>query len=238
MLIPELELRDKRVTVLLNCGFIDAVTPPCLDGPLASAQSEYLRFLFRRAIGHCDRIADMSANMCYTATLSEELKAYYALMADGSWSITNTVLDPFRSSAIREYQIEYLHSLSVEDLTFLYFFACMAGLGFVRGKDYHESDPMIWEKITVFEESLLRHGSFFLWAYVKDKDIMHSVAVHTIMLGLAELTDWETGKENMKPGLRMNLVEAFRVKVGCEDDRTKIGRKMFEMVRKTLDEIN
>ncbi|KAK8056258.1 hypothetical protein PG993_001485 [Apiospora rasikravindrae] len=111
----------------------------------------------------------------------------------------------------RTAQIDYMGSLSTEELAALFYMVDMAGFGFVRACKYEAEDPLVWEKITVFEECLLRHGSWFLWAHLQGGKASH--AAQLIEAGLKELTDWETGKEGMLPGLRMSLVDAYRTRL-------------------------
>ncbi|KAK8049575.1 hypothetical protein PG994_011305 [Apiospora phragmitis] len=89
----------------------------------------------------------------------------------------------------RTAQIEYIGSLSTKELAALFYTVDMAGFGFVRACKYEAEEPT-----GVGED----HGG------------QASHAAHLIEAGMEELTDWETGKEGMLPGLRMSLVDAYR----------------------------
>ncbi len=48
---------------------------------------------------------------------------------------------------------------------------------------------------------------------------MKEMSGHMLGAGLVELTDWESGKEGMQPGLRMTLLDRFREAYGDEDGK-------------------
>ncbi|KAK7989180.1 hypothetical protein PG989_009495 [Apiospora arundinis] len=159
---------------------------PPLLGPLTPRQRDRLLRLMSGSLCHCDHIADIAAN----------------IQGGGP--------------SARAAQIQYLGALSTDELAALFFAVDMAGFAFVRARKYEAEDPLVWEKITVFEECLLRHGSWFLWAHMQGGQESH--ASQLIETGMKELTEWETGKAGMEPGLRMSMVEVYRSRRKEADD--------------------
>lgn len=190
--ILELDLRQEQIRDALGRDFLSTGSPPLL-GPLTARQQERLVELMRASLCHCDHIADIAAGGSQ----------------DGS---------PDACSQTRRAQIEYMGSLSTNALAALFYTVDMAGFGFVRARKYEAEDPLVWEKITVFEECLLRHGSWFLWAHIQGGQGQASHATQLISAGMDELTDWETGKDGMLPGLRMSLVDAYRHRLEDAND--------------------
>ncbi|KAK8089057.1 hypothetical protein PG997_004018 [Apiospora hydei] len=174
-----------------------------LLGPLTRRQQARLLELMRASLCHCDHIADIAA----------------------------ACSDPRTPAQTRTAQIDYVASLSTEQLAALFYTVDMAGFGFVRARKYEAEDPLVWEKITVFEECLLRHGSWFLWAHLQGGQANH--AAQLIEAGLKELTDWETGKEGMLPGLRMSLVDAYRARLEDAHD-VDLEASLRERVRRLV----
>ncbi|ORY60194.1 uncharacterized protein BCR38DRAFT_412381 [Pseudomassariella vexata] len=242
--IAELEQRERRIEFILRSDFIEVSGPPGI-GTLTVRQQERLVSLLRRALYHCDRIADIAANV----PQAEMPEQYYDLISCSVWEVgtglptTLRNFDPFTNIRAREPQIEYIKSLSLEDLVGLFYTFSVAGMGFLRARQYDTSDPEVFEKITVFEESLLRHGTWFLWSLQNNgkggigvdttnittattttagKDgkesanymVMQEIAGHMLSAGLVELRDWETGKNRNGPrGLRMSVLTAAEEKM-------------------------
>lgn len=125
---------------------------------------------------------------------------------------------PPAPSQARNAQIAFIQSLGLEDLSWLYCLVEMTGGGFVRTHKYEAEDPVVWEKITVFEEAVLRHGSWFLRAHIEGGEAMKEIVGDVISAGLHELREWETGKEGSLPGLRMSLLDAARGLLADQDD--------------------
>lgn len=135
-------------------------------------------------------------------------------------------------SQVRGAQIAYIRSLALEDLSWLYCMVEVAGGGFVRTRKYEAEDPIVWEKITVFEEAVLRHGSWFLWAHIDGGEGMKGMVGDIISAGLQELKEWETGKEGSLPGLRMSLLDAATSLLGDPDDLP--ATRLMSMVRRMV----
>ncbi|KAK7970684.1 hypothetical protein PG988_009757 [Apiospora saccharicola] len=201
--ILELDLRQERIRDALRRDFLNTGSPPLL-GPLTARQQERMMELMRASLCHCDRIADM-------ATTGRR---------DGSSEAC---------SKVRTAQIEYMGSLSTEELAALFYTVDTAGFGFIQARKYEAEDPLVWEKITVFEECLLRHGSWFLWAHIQGGQASH--ATQLISAGMKELTDWETGKDGMLPGLRMSLVDAYRHRIEEDANDVALEASLRDRVR-------
>ncbi|KAK8125120.1 uncharacterized protein PG998_000879 [Apiospora kogelbergensis] len=176
---------------------------PPLLGPLTPRRHERLVELMGTSLHHCDHIADIAVNT----------------HAGGPGA--------------RAAQIEYIGSLAADELAALFYVVDMAGFAFVRARRYEAEDPSVWEKITVFEECLLRHGSWFLWAHIRGGQENNTDQM--IEAGLRELVDWETGKEGMSPGLRMSLVDAYRHRLKkADDDVADVESSLRERLRRQV----
>ena len=190
--ILELDLRQERICDALRRDFLQTGSPPLL-GPLTARQQDRLVELMRVSLCHCDHIADIAAAGSQDDSSSSDACAQ-----------------------ARTAQIKYIGSLCTKELAALFYTVDTAGFGFVRARKYEAEDPLVWEKITVFEECLLRHGSWFLWAHIQGGQANH--ATQLISAGMKELTDWETGRDGMLPGLRMSLVDAYRHRLEDTND--------------------
>jgi hypothetical protein len=187
--IHEFELRDRRIDTILRGGFVDRTGPPGL-GPLTVRQQDRLLTLLEKALYQCDRIADLAAD---------------------------------HAGGGRDVQMDHIRSLPLYDLVPVYLMISIVSQGWLRAKPYLNDDPNVWESLTVFEECVLRHGSWFLWSQVDEgegeggKEAMQEASRGLLRAGLQELLDWETGKEDAKPGLRMTLLEAAKGRLGREE---------------------
>ncbi|KAI0125981.1 hypothetical protein BJ170DRAFT_633330 [Xylariales sp. AK1849] len=234
--VLELELREARIDSILQSGFIDTAGPPGLD-PLTPRKQERFVELLMKALYHCDRIADIAANIPKAGIPGE----YYDLVSLGIWDHSASLpgqlrsFDPFANSRARTPQIEYLKALSLEDLSAIYIMISVAGAGWVRAKNYVTEDPNVWERLTVFEECILRHGSWFLWGQVtkgtSSSTTLREMTGHMLAAGLTELMDWETGKADVLPGLRMSLLEAVEGKIETEEH---VINEIYKLVMKIV----
>lgn len=232
--IHELELRKHRFDEIVNGGFVDLATPPGM-GPLTPVQQRRFIHILRRALYHCDAVADVAAN------IGAPLPDYdYTHVSGGIWSLASGLgletqdHDPFANIHARTAQIRYLESLSVEDLAGLYVSIMAFSSGHIRDRPALQADPNFAERITVFEECTLRHGTWFLWAQAfESKAMLRETTGHMLLAGFAELIGWETGDEHVAPGLRMSLLEAAKchfVKI----DEHPVVYHLYQVVRKQV----
>lgn len=240
--ILELELRERRIEEILGSGYIDLASPPGLQ-PLTPVQQ--LRFvnILRRSLHHCDAIADVAANV-----VDLELPDYdYTNVSSGVWNLVSGLdlevrhRDPFANVEARSAQIAYLGALPVEDLAGIYLTIMAVSSGHIRDRPALQGDPNFAERITVFEECTLRHGTWFLWAQViegskhngKNDLTLREMTGHMLLAGFAELIGWETGDELLPPGLRMSLFVAAKRFVEEEEDRPVVF-KLYDVLRKLI----
>lgn len=220
----ELELRGEHVDAILGSNFMGMWAPPGPQ-PLTACQRRLLTRGLRRALHLCDRLADTAAHCSVDS-------------AGPHHGLTSRPPRPRHQvgapapSEVRGAQIAYIRSLALEDLSWLYCMVEVAGGGFVRTRKYEAEDPVVWEKITVFEEAVLRHGSWLLWAHIAGGEAMKDMVGDVISAGLQELKEWETGKEASLPGLRMSLLDAARGLVGDQDDAP--ATRLMSMVRRMV----
>ncbi|KAH8676275.1 hypothetical protein BX600DRAFT_432792 [Xylariales sp. PMI_506] len=276
--IAELELRDARIDFILQSGFV-ALACPMGPDPLTLRQQRRYAALLRRALYHCDRIADIAANNTVSSNgPSQERQDQLVVWNDSKVDslATGYILDPLENARARALQISYLRTLPLADLAGMYCMIQAMSDGWLRAEPWIEYDELVAELVTVFEECVLRHGTWFLRAQVavmgvdfncdRDRstsslqlvqaepavaDSLKRVSSSMLSAGMAELKDWETGKLDMQPGLRMSILEAAQTRIHemrqeQEKEQQHNGENheeavdsnaavaMYQLVRKTL----
>lgn len=194
--IQELELRDRRITSILNGGFL------CTGASGTPEAKEVLR----RALFLADRLGDC-------ASLGPDDEAPCC---------------PYRAHAVvRERQIAVLQNLADTDLAFLVELVSLAGMGFARWKAAEMlSDPDGgWDKRTAFEETMLRQGSFLIWAYVRGDGCMGRLMQSAVQSCLGEIRQSETGDH-----LKTILVGELRRRLCPEEPEDKVYREARKLV--------
>jgi hypothetical protein len=212
--IAELERRESRIHQVLYSTYVNMAQPPFLQ-PLESAHQDNFAAIIKTALRHCDAMADLAANVP-GAAITEQQYQTIATGGNNTRASREEISNLFLNFKVRPAQIEYIRRLSAEDLAGLYLTVMTLSAGFIQANDWVRWDPNYPEQITVFEECVLRHGTWFLWTEItKAGGLTTQVAVLNRMLraGFAELIDWETGKADMKPGLRMTLLGAAMTKL-------------------------
>ncbi|KAI8630406.1 hypothetical protein F5Y19DRAFT_45964 [Xylariaceae sp. FL1651] len=232
-IVGELELRHHRIEYLLNkCPNIIALSSPPWLPPLTENQQVRLVCILRRALHQCDAVADIAANEPCTPM---PLKSY-DLIQFGVWALSPhneelRELDPFTNVNARPAQIEYIRSLPLEDIAGIFLLISILGYSLTQNRGNMESDPEIYERRTLFEECVLRHGTWFIWARAIDRSEMREMAGHMISAGMVELVEWEAGNQNILPGLKMTLMDRFR---GLVHGDAKLPEKITEAVQKLV----
>lgn len=122
---------------------------PCLD-PLTGYEKERLVQLLKRALYHCDRIADIAANMPGADIVLQYSQLITSGVADLSHEdLPSTVEDynrypSFTNLHARALQIEYLRAMELPELSVLYYLITIAGLGFIKSRPAEAADPNVW----------------------------------------------------------------------------------------------
>ncbi|KAK7742217.1 hypothetical protein SLS62_010768 [Diatrype stigma] len=200
--------------------------------------------LVRRGLGLCERIADVAANAPCTAPAPERWAEITAV--DDPWDLPEEALpeeqggsypdpDPFLNPDARPHQLALVRALPADDVLALFYFIAGCGEAYSYKNADVQSDPVAVERITVFEECVLRHGSYFLWSHVHGPSRSNLKRMSKVMIkaGLHELTTWESGKPGLQPGLRMTLIGRFREVCPPKDDdegRQNVTDRMYGMV--------
>lgn len=96
----------------------------------------------------------------------------------------------------------------------------------------------------MFEECVLRHGTYFLWSWAQGPQrggkapvTMSSMSQLMIDACLNELTNWESGKAGTQPGLRMTLMSRFREVCLSKDDKEgqkKVTDRMYDLINELI----
>ncbi|KAI6084398.1 hypothetical protein F4821DRAFT_242757 [Hypoxylon rubiginosum] len=207
-MVRELERRDDRINWVYRMIAVDTMSFPPEVGLTNDTQSQRFYLLVTRSIWQCDQIADLTANR----------------QDSGLLELNNPLSRPC--------QIDYIRRLPLEDIAMMYYLIDYLSTMFSYGHpDWSESDPELIERITVFEESVLRHGSWFLWAYFNEDRTWKRSASKILNLGMKELEEWEQGAEGTQPGLKQNVMRRFSELVRS---RRHLTDKMYVIVRRTV----
>ncbi|KAI0449315.1 hypothetical protein F5B21DRAFT_509287 [Xylaria acuta] len=214
-MVRELELRDNRIDRLIKerPTVFDLISPPWLPC-LTPRQQLRLVPILKRALCQCDRIADIAANVSYPSIPPE----YYHAIWDGVYGLSSALsstteaefkFNPLTRPNARPKQIEYIQSLSLDDVAGIFILVNMIGYGltcFCSNSAY--------ERKTVIEECVLRHGTWFVWSRLLGDPDMLELTGCIISAGRAELRLWEAGAIDGPPGLKMTLMGCFNEMVG------------------------
>lgn len=237
LMVRELELRDKRINLLIaRCPNALCVHSPPWLPCLTVTQQARLIPMIKRALYHCDRIADIAANEPGSPISPEpDHGVVPGMLRHPAVSTTLPVGDPSTFDSLakpmaRPKQIEYIRSLPLEDIAGVFVTINALGIGLMCSCMC--SAPARYEQKTVIEESVLRHGTWFVWSRLLGGAEWKHLANSIIVDGWAELRGWESGAINGPPGLKMTLVQRFRELVGGED-MDVFGAK----IKKTLEKL-
>ncbi len=212
-MIHELELRDRRIDRLIKeCPKIFCTASPPWLPPLTVLGQTRLVPILERALHQCDRIADIAAKESPIPVEN------YRSILDGVYELPSALLsaelskfNPLANPNARPKQIEYIRSLSLEDIAGLFILVNMLGYGLMLSYPISSTS---YERKTVIEECILRHGTWFVWARLLGGPGMLELAGYIISAGRAELRQWESGALNGPDGLKMTLMGRFRELLG------------------------
>ncbi|KAJ1333781.1 hypothetical protein MN608_03777 [Microdochium nivale] len=246
-LIRELELRQSRTEhILLRSGFVELTSPPGMRPLTCSEQLWKLYPLLRQALRLCDRIADLAASTVQNTTIHVSTVPKIVEVAN-TMQTAPTTSTAFTQYPARSAQVAFIQSLDLESVSCLLYLLIVLSIGFVEGAaggmPIQAGNPIEWEQVTIFEEGVLRHGSWFLWAHIAGTACpggrLHTLKHNLMVSGLRELTDWETGKSRVLPGLKMTVLDRFRHLTQPEDGSDQHGQQntvmhMFDIIRKMV----
>ncbi|KAI1417022.1 hypothetical protein F5Y13DRAFT_153562 [Hypoxylon sp. FL1857] len=239
-MVMEMEGREARIDdILSNSSYINFLTPLRL-GPLNVIQQERLRALLKRAMSHCDRIADIAANKPCEPIAHQ----WYQQLKARRLEVFNLPLgfrlrDPSTNLGARPLQLEYIKTLSAEDAAMVsYLLAALAG-GFCQATvDLAAADPLFPERLIVFKESVLRHGSWFAWGYIHGGEAWKKMMVAIIYVGMIELTSFELGvveeddeDGTMPPSLQAGLLARFNELYPSDSEH---GTQLYDVVKRLV----
>ncbi|KAI0541185.1 hypothetical protein GGR58DRAFT_34837 [Xylaria digitata] len=216
-MVLELELRQSRIDRLIQeCPKVFCLTSPPWLPSLTARQQTRLVPILKRALYQCDHIADIAANGSFPPIPPK----YYHAILDGVYELPSAFLpainelnelNPLTKPNSRPEQIEYIKSLSLEDAAGLFILVNMIGYGLINPYPLSSSS---YERKTVIEECVLRHGSWFVWSRLLGGSGMPELAGYIVSAGRAELRLWETGALDGPPGLKMTLMGHFKELLG------------------------
>ncbi|KAI5859992.1 hypothetical protein GGS23DRAFT_257775 [Durotheca rogersii] len=240
-MVEELERRERQCDDVLGdaARFVNFTTPPGL-GPLDLAQQARMRALLRQGLMRCNQLADIAANPPCAAAAPK----WYRLLGIGFYEDAMASrlspspsssyyspagfrdVDPYTNYPARPLQRAYIRSLPLLDLAILYVCVNAMGLGYLsRAGAAVVTDPEVYERAMVFEECVLRHGTWFARAAVcgagsdgaeegegaKAADARwKTMAQHIQDLGMVELENYEHGVEGTLPALKSGLLQRFK----------------------------
>lgn len=154
----------------------------------------------------------LSAN----STISEECRSRYVAGLERALHICDHVLDLSNQDSERKAQVEYIKTLSIVDLAFLFEAASMGSVGWARGRGADPTtDPDYLHKMLAFEDLVLRQGSMFLWGLTQGPDNFYRHSIRQMENVAAEIHDWEFNNGPKLPSLRLAVIYAFIEKNKC-----------------------
>ena len=188
----ELELRQMRIDSLVSqCpGLFCLVSPPSL-GPLNPPAQARLRPILKRALRQCDRLADIAADesplapQCYPDICNIKWVTDAISTPANSTPADIETINPLANPKARPKQIEYIRSLSLEDAAGLFVLVNMIGHAVTTIHPYYYLGT---EARTCAEECVLRHGTWFVWAWLRrDRNYLPELVDCIILAGRDEL---------------------------------------------------
>ncbi|KAI0447041.1 hypothetical protein F4803DRAFT_393938 [Xylaria telfairii] len=229
-MVSELELRDHRMDRLIKeCPKIFCVASPPWLPCLTPRQQYRLVPILKRALYQCDRIADIAANMMPQQFTAREYRAILDGVYESPSALTQGTFNPLTRPGARYRQIMYIKSLSLEDVAGIFILTHMLGYGLTC-----LCSDTSYERKTVVEECVLRHGTWFVWSRLLGDPGMQELAGYIISAGRAELRLWETGAlQDGPPGLKMTLMRRFNSLVGGGDP-DQVATKMERTLKKLV----
>ncbi|KAI5925424.1 hypothetical protein F4810DRAFT_708810 [Camillea tinctor] len=220
--IAELELRDRRIDRITSYfpNLVYLVTLSGFGHTTKEIRSRMIP-LVRRTLWHCDAISDIAARVLPvprdvdTSGMDERERWAHEALCNDMEAVHNE--DPYRFLAARHLQIGYVQALADLDLAMLLLVSAVLGSNYAR---VHEAAHHLGahvgqrakERITVFEETALRHGSWFLWDEMCGDAEMRRHAKHMIEMGCRELVEFEDGNPFAPSGLKMTLMKECRAR--------------------------
>ncbi|KAI1744058.1 hypothetical protein F4680DRAFT_280499 [Xylaria scruposa] len=214
-MVRELELRDNRMDRLIReCPRIFCLEAPPWLPCLTARQQARLRLILKRALYQCDRIADIPSNMSDPPIPPEYYHAIKDRVYEWPVALSSDLIGDFKFNPLtrpnaRPKQIEYIESLPLEDIAGIFILINMLGYGLTC-----ICSDTGFERKTIIEECVLRHGTWFVWSRLLGDQRMQELAGCVISAGMVELKRWEAGAFYDPPGLRMRLTRCFNELVG------------------------
>ncbi|KAI1302475.1 hypothetical protein F5Y03DRAFT_396455 [Xylaria venustula] len=207
-MIAELESRESWINDFLkdHCPEIVEKFLRWLYGREAEMVFSSVEQHFKRALYHCDRIADIAANE------SPIPRDKYRLIKTGVYTMPSsflsaglqTKLNPLYNPLARPKQIQYILSLPLPDVVAIFSLIHSVSL-FVLG-----SLPLPPELGTIYEECFLRHGTWFMRALFSPNRDMCELISYIASAGRFELHLWESGDIQGPDGLKMTLMRRLK----------------------------
>ncbi|KAI6363837.1 hypothetical protein MCOR25_005774 [Pyricularia grisea] len=149
-------------------------------------------------------------------TISEECRSRYVSGLERALHICDHILDLGNQDSERKAQVEYIESLSIVDLAFLFEAAWMGSVGWARTRGADTTtDPDYLHKMLAFEDLVLRQGSMFLWGLTQGSDKFCKYSTRQIENVAAEIHDWEFNNGPKLPSLRLAVIYTFIEKKKC-----------------------
>ncbi|KAI0815973.1 hypothetical protein GGR55DRAFT_373071 [Xylaria sp. FL0064] len=233
-MLRELELRDRRINhILQDCANRFYFFSPLYFPPLTPIEQARLALILKRAMHQCDRIVDIAAGEPPTPP------EYYRCVSEGPYELPSALLspgdkismhNPLANPRARPKQIEYIQSLPLEDLMGLYILlltveCCKLSCPY----------PFTWsanEWMTIMNECVLRHGSWFLWRFLPGDGYASEWSTNMMAVCHVELEQWELGAISEPAGLKMTLIGRLRDLLGGGN-----GETFFKRIYLTINKI-
>ncbi|KAI1098887.1 hypothetical protein F4804DRAFT_102894 [Jackrogersella minutella] len=212
----EMETRTARIEAIIASEFAD-VTSGADIGALSLEQHKYLAYILKRAMSHCDYIADIAAH-----TPCKPIAKIWYEKIQTDWKAFDVplgyrLMDPYTNLEARPVQAAYIQTLPAEDLVMIYFLLEVLKTSFINANfERYEDDTSFPERIDVFGECVLRHGSWFAYSYILGGAPWDAMANDIMVLGDVERIGFELGEVDTPTSLGVSVRERFEELFPCE----------------------
>ena len=187
--VRELQKRAKYMDVILSGGFLSTDRPDRFN--MTALQMDRFRHGLENGMRIVDSLADVAADLF--------LKAEAA-------GVTLPTADEVYAR-----QRKYLETMDKMDLAWLCSLTGLAVTGYFRYNNQKmASDPQALEKLVAFRETVMRYGSYVLYAYVRGDSVM-CAEVNRLVAGIfQEIVAWELGEEGIREGLHTIMMRTLK----------------------------
>ncbi|KAI0965677.1 hypothetical protein F4678DRAFT_452240 [Xylaria arbuscula] len=226
-MVAELEIRESWINYFLKNSYPDLMAQflHWLGRREVETAFSTMETHIKRALYHCDRIADIAANESPIPHEKYQLIKWGVYAQPSSFLSTGglTKMNPLTNPLARPKQIEYILSLPRPDVIGLFFL--------IHSVSYAMLMPIPpAELMTIYEECFLRHGTWFMRALFFETRDTDELIRYMITASRVEVHLWECGELQGPAGLKMTLMRRLKELLGGAEG-AKFHRKYAKALR-------